>query len=382
MQSFESPTTPSTFIHYRRQLHQQPELSGQETQTALQLQAWLAAYEPSQILKNIGGAGFCAIFDSQQMGPSLLFRAELDALPITENNTFDHASQKAGVSHKCGHDGHMSILLALAAQLHAQPPKRGKVILLFQPAEEIGAGAALVLAYERFKRLQPDYVYALHNLPGYPLGEVLLRDGAFAAASAGLVLELKGKTSHAGHPEQGINPAAALSELLQNLPKLPQSLGDAFGLITMVGCQLGERNFGISAGEGSLACTIRAFEQVHFEKLQQMALDLAKSTAQKHGLDWSFSWHEAFAAVENHPQCNQKVAAAAQKLGYAQQQVAEPFRWSEDFGLFTQKYPGSLFGLGAGEKCAALHHPDYDFPDALIEHGSKLFFEIIQEELG
>jgi amidohydrolase len=382
LQSFESPTTPSTFIQYRRQLHQQPELSGQETQTAHQLLTWLAAYEPSQIIQNIGGAGSCAIFDSQQAGPSLLFRAELDALPITEKNTFEYASQKAGVSHKCGHDGHMTILLALAAQLHVQPPKRGKVILLFQPAEEIGAGAALVLADERFIALQPDYVYALHNLPGYPLGEVLWRDGAFAAASAGLVLELQGKTSHAGHPEQGLNPAAALSELLRDLPELPQQLGAAFGLITIVGCQLGERNFGISAGEGSLACTIRAFEQAPFEKIQQAALDLAKSIAEEHGLDWSFSWHEAFAAVENLPQCNQKVAAAAQKLGYAQQQVAKPFRWSEDFGLFTQKYPGSLFGLGAGEDCPALHHPDYDFPDALIEHGSKLFFEIIQEELG
>ncbi|MDP2188434.1 MAG: amidohydrolase [Sphingobacteriaceae bacterium] len=382
MQSFSTGTTYSTFHDYRRQLHQQPEISGKESQTSLQLQRWLAAYEPHELIKDLGGAGFCAVFDSRKAGPTLLFRAELDALPIHENNAFAHASKVAGVSHKCGHDGHMAVLLALASRINAQPPARGKVILLFQPAEETGAGAALVLADERFTALQPDYVYALHNLPGYALGEVLLRDGAFAAASAGLVLELQGKTSHAGHPEQGLNPATALSELLQALPELPQQLGAAFGLITIVGCQLGERNFGISAGEGSLACTIRAFEQAHFEKIQQAALDLAKSIADKHGLDWSFSWHEAFAAVENHPQCNQKVAAAAQKLGYVQQQVADPFRWSEDFGLFTQKYPGSLFGLGSGEDCPALHHPDYDFPDALIEVGSQLFFQIIREELG
>ena len=382
MQSFSTGTSYSTFRDYRRQLHQQPELSGKESQTALQLQRWLAAYEPNEIIKDLGGAGFCAVFDSRKAGPTLLFRAELDALPIHENCAFAHASEVAGVSHKCGHDGHMAILLALAAKIHAQPPARGKVILLFQPAEETGAGAALVLAESRFTDLKPDYVYALHNLPGYPLGEVLMRDGAFAAASAGLLLELQGKTAHAGHPEQGINPALALSKLLQALPELPKSFDEHFGLITVVGCTLGERNFGISAGAGSLACTIRATEQSHFEKLQQAALALTQTTAAAQQLDLSYSWHESFAAVENTTACNQKVALAAQKLGYAQQQASEPFRWSEDFGLFTQKYPGSLFGLGAGTDCAALHHPDYDFPDALIETGSSLFFQIMQEELG
>ena len=382
MQSSKSSPAESTFSSYRRQLHQQPEVSGKETNTAALVQHWLEAYKPDKIIQNIGGAGFCAIFDSRVAGPTLLFRAELDALPIAEKSTLAYASQTLGVSHTCGHDGHMAILLALAAKIHSQPPIRGRVILLFQPAEEIGAGAALVLADARFTDLQPDMVFALHNLPGYDLGEILLRDGVFAAASVGLLIELKGKTSHAGYPEQGINPSLALSQLLKTLPQLPEQLGDAFGLLTIVGCELGERNFGISAGDASLACTLRAFEQQPFEKLQQAALALVEQTAAEHHLDCSISWHEGFAAVQNDSSCNQRVSTSAEKLQFTVKHTAAPFRWSEDFGLFTQKYPGSLFGIGAGKNCAALHHPDYDFPDALIASGSQLFFEIIREELG
>lgn len=377
-----APTLNSSlFTNYRRQLHQKPELSGKEAQTASQLKTWLAPFAPSALLEGVGGAGFCAIFDSQVAGPTILIRAELDALPISESTEIPHASKQAGISHKCGHDGHMAILIGLASRLHASPPDRGKVILLFQPAEETGAGAALVLADPRFVALKPDVVYALHNLPGHPLGEVIWRDGAFAAASAGLVIALDGHTSHASEPELGQNPAPAFATLLAELPALAKAFAPTFGLITVVGCELGGQNFGISAGSGRLACTLRAFTQTHFEELKKAALALIEKTAKQHQLKWSHSWHETFEAVENLPECNQRVVAAAQKLQMPSRRAEAPFRWSEDFGRFTQQYAGCLFGLGAGVDCPPLHHPDYDFPDELIETGSKLFYEIIREEL-
>ena len=369
------------YSRIRKALHQRPEPSGAETDTARRVAAWLRETGPDALIESVGGTGLCAVYKAAQPGPTLLFRAELDALPIAERNDFAHRSQEEGVSHKCGHDGHMSILLALAGCLQAERPKRGQVVLLFQPEEETGQGAAKMLADQRLLALQADRVFALHNLPGYPLGEVQLREGAFAAASEGILFRFEGKTAHAGHPEQGISPAAALADLLQQLPALATQFPD-FALITVVECRLGERNFGISPGNATLACTVRAFEQATFDALKAAAIDLVERTAANHQLNLAVSLHEGFAAVQNQAAAVQQVAAACQQLKIPHQYAPEPFRWSEDFGLFTQVYPGALFGLGAGIDFPALHHPDYDFPDALIRIGSDIFYQMIQEELG
>ncbi len=368
------------YSRIRKALHQQPELSGAEMETAGRVTEWLRETRPEQLIEGIGGAGLCAIYEAALPGPTLLFRAELDALPIAEKNGFDHRSRETGVSHKCGHDGHMSILLALAGRLRQQRPKRGRVILLFQPEEETGQGAAKMLQDRRLRALQPDRVFALHNLPGYPLGEVQLREGAFAAASEGILFSFEGKTAHAGHPEQGLSPAPALAALLQQLPALAEQF-PGFALITVVECRLGERNFGISPGSGTLACTVRAFEQSTFEALKAAAIALVETTAAEHQLHLTVSQHEGFAAVQNQAEAVAQVATACRQLKIPHQYAAEPFRWSEDFGLFTQAYPGVLFGLGAGVDSPALHHPDYDFPDALIPIGCAIFHQIIQEEL-
>lgn len=381
MQAHSTDPFQQKYIALRHELHQHPEPSGAEKETARRLAAWLRETNPDQLIEGIGGQGLCAVYAAANDGPTLLFRAELDALPIHENNRFAHQSQKMGVSHKCGHDGHMSILLALAGRLQADRPKRGRVVLLFQPEEENGQGAAKMLQDDRLGSLQVDQVYALHNLPGYPLGEVQLREGAFAAASEGILFRFEGKTAHAGHPEQGISPAQALADLMQQLPALATQIPD-FALVTVVECRLGERNFGISPGSGSLACTLRAFEQGIFEQLKAAAIALAHKTAAEQQLTLAISTHEGFAAVQNDSKSVQRIAHSCQKLGVPTAYVRDPFRWSEDFGLFTQAYPGALFGLGAGLDCPALHHPDYDFPDALIGIGSDIFQQIIREELG
>lgn len=180
-------TTENTGIQeiqeVRRELHSRPELSGQESGTAERLAGLLRQLRPDLLLDGLGGAGLAAVFDSGREGPGVLFRAELDALPISENNDFSYRSQREGVSHKCGHDGHMAILLGLAHALARKPPAKGRAILVFQPAEEVGAGAESMLSDSRFEQLLPiDYAFALHNLPGFPLGQVAIKKGAFTAA--------------------------------------------------------------------------------------------------------------------------------------------------------------------------------------------------------
>jgi amidohydrolase len=243
----------SDWAPLRQHLHKHPELSGDEVRTANYILQQFSLFNPDRIYQQLGGDGLAFCFDSGEMGPNVLFRSELDALPIQEVNTFSHRSIHQGVSHKCGHDGHMAILMALAEQVVAHPPSKGSVTFLFQPAEETGEGAIAVVDDKQFKDFRPDYCFALHNLPGIPMGEVLIRKGSFNCASRGMSIALEGRTAHAAYPETGISPALALAELMQTLPKLAKEIpSDELIMLTLIHCSMGEEAFGTAAGAGKL----------------------------------------------------------------------------------------------------------------------------------
>ena len=161
-------------VTWRRHLHAVPELSGQEAKTAEAVRARLQAAGADRIVSGLGGHGVLGIYDGRESGPTIMLRAELDALPIQEKSQLKHRSLIAGKAHLCGHDGHMAILAAVAQNLSQQRPSRGRVALLFQPAEEDGSGAAAVLADAKFEQVRPDFVFALHNLPASVLDRSLL----------------------------------------------------------------------------------------------------------------------------------------------------------------------------------------------------------------
>ena len=200
---------------FRRQLHANPEVSGKEKETAASVLKFLEACHPDEVLPNLGGLGIVATWDSGKAGPEIVFRAELDALPIQEVNDFEYQSKRKGVSHKCGHDGNTTILCGLEQYLSENKPIKGKVRLLFQQAEENGEGAKSMLEDKNFATIHPDYIFALHNLPGYQVGEVVVKDNTFTAAVNSIIIYLHGKTSHAAEPEHGHNPALALAQILK-----------------------------------------------------------------------------------------------------------------------------------------------------------------------
>ena len=365
----------------RRQLHKHPELSGKERYTARTISNLFQSLTPDEIIYGLGGNGAAFIFNGNQPGKTILFRSELDALPIKEINTFDYHSEQEGVAHKCGHDGHMVILTGLAQKIAANLNFSGRVIFLFQPAEETGEGARLVLDDEKFKSIKPDYVFALHNLPGFSENKIIFREGVFTAASKGMVIKLPGKTSHAAEPEKGINPAKAVSKILEGLINIPsrENIFKDFTLITIVHTVLGEIAFGTSAGYAEIRATLRSFSNQDMEQLTRFAEELVHNICRGEKIVPEISYQEEFPACENHSYAVNVITEAAGKLGLETETIKIPFKWSEDFGWFLQQFPGAIFGLGAGKKHPALHNPDYDFPDMIISAGVEMFFEIAKQ---
>ncbi|MFU8859761.1 MAG: amidohydrolase [Cyclonatronaceae bacterium] len=367
----------------RRELHKHPETANNESETARMIRNVLEKTDPDSLLTGIGGYGLAAVYNGREDGPAVMFRAELDALPIADEIGRDYRSLNEGIGHKCGHDGHMAVLAGLGMYLCEQRPYKGKAILLFQPAEETGEGSGRVINDTRFRELKPDYAFAFHNLPGYEKHAVIIRDGVFAAASRGFIAKLKGKTSHAAHPDQGINPAAAMARLILKLESLPSEITEAgeYALVTMVHARLGERAFGTSAGYAEVMATFRAYSDRTMNALAGEAENYVKGLAHHDGLQTAFEWTEAFIATENDTNAAGLVRECARDIGLNVIEKDEPFPWSEDFGRFSDHTKVALFGLGAGKDHSELHSPGYDFPDDITETALTVFAAIAERLL-
>ncbi|MDF2156256.1 amidohydrolase [Algoriphagus sp. CAU 1675] len=377
-EALKNMSNPGSLIQLRRMLHAHPEVAGEENGTAERILDFFTPLKPDQTLQKLGGTGLAFVFKGKRPGKRLMFRCELDALPIQETGNPAYKSQIEGKAHLCGHDGHMAILCGLGEIQAQNRPEKGEIVLLFQPAEETGDGARAILNDPRFEQIKPDFAFALHNLPGYPLHQVVMRKETFAAGSTGMTIRLTGKTSHSAHPEAGLNPAQALAELIRKLPELPKEM-EGFCLITLIHAELGNLAFGTSPGKANLSMTLRAFDQQDLDQLIENVKSLAMETASRTGLKINFDFVEQFAVSVNDSDLYNIVEKTALDLGLSLFEKPEPFRWSEDFGLFSQICPSFLFGLGAGDSCPQLHEGTYDFPDELIETGKGIFERIIKE---
>ena len=372
-------------LNTRKTLHRYPELSGQEAQTSQRIKNFIKEhYPPSQMIDQLGGHGLVCVYDSGQVGSHVMFRCELDALPIHEENDIKHKSNYPNISHKCGHDGHMTILLSTILWLKENIPKKGKVSFLFQPAEETGQGGHLVLEDSRFPELKPDFIFALHNIPGAPMHSILQVNDYFSPAVESFSLSLKGITTHASSPAAGINPALAIAAIINHLEALNEAdlLSKDFQVLTPVCLEMGQKAFGISPGNGSLHYTIRAWSDAQLDLLKSKILTHVEKVCVDQQLEYQMEWFEYFPSTINHNKANDILISATKSGSLNLVQQAHPFTFGEDFGWFSKKYNCAMFGLGAGIDTFPLHHESYDFPDELISTGTKIFSQIIKEILG
>ncbi|MBP5342084.1 MAG: M20/M25/M40 family metallo-hydrolase [Bacteroidales bacterium] len=385
----------------RHQLHEHPQTAGNEQFAHDLIVRHLQSLHPTKVYTHVGGYGVVAVWETKDSSnqtikqsniPTIAFRADIDALPI---------------GHRCGHDGHTTILLRLAelidekistltssSPLHfgkesklslrstfGAPNFQSSILLLFQPAEETGTGSRAVLDTGILQQYDIRAIYALHNLPGYPLGTVVLCPHTFAAASTGVVYRLDGRETHASTPELGINPGLAVAEIINrfdgfNEHSLKQSSIQSFRQSTLICVRVGQPAFGTSAGHGEVMFTLRAFTNDAMERLLADANNAVDEIAGRYGLTVSRSLVEPFRATENHPDCVKTIEKAAHDMPLNVVYKDIPNRWSEDFAEYLMKFPGAMFGIGSGEHQPELHHPSYDFPDELIEPAAQFFFRL------
>lgn len=374
----------------RRSLHVVPEGPFEEGVTASIVSGFLRPYMPDGLTQNVAGPGVVAVFDGPEPGPTVLVRAELDAVPIEAQDEAETPGRPAGArafAHRCGHDAHMSMVAGLAPLLHARPPARGRVVLLFQPAEETGQGASRVIQSPAFGTIDPDFAVALHNLPGFAKGKVVVRPGVFACASVGMLVELHGEPSHAAEPEKGISPAPVLGALLTELPSLSRPEAsfddeDGFCLLTLTHAEMGRTSFGVSPGHARLFATLRAPTTSRLKSLRMDAERVVRARAEAHGLRAEVDWRDDFPETRNDPAVVQLLERSCDELGIDFERRAVPMRWSDDFGHFGAVARCVYFGLGIGETCPGLHQEGYAFPDdGVVPVGLAVLHRMVQRLL-
>mgnify|MGYP002709805557 CR=1 FL=1 len=372
-------------VRLRHELHAHPELSMEERETKKRLMDFLSEHTSLKIEDR--GRFFYAVYEGRKDGTGhsghgepIAFRADMDALPMEEKAGLPYGSQNPGVCHKCGHDGHSAALCGLALEVDRLGAER-PVYFIFQHGEEIGGGG------EECSRLLTEkgirQVFAFHNMSGYPEKTVVVKSGIIQCTSKGLTVEMEGTPAHASQPEDGKNPAAALSRLALEVEALAGSNQkwpefDGFLLATIVELSVGSRNFGIAASRGSLSVTLRADYERDLERLDEMIREQAQKLALEYGLSVSFHEQDFFPETVNDEEAAGRVRKAAAALGLPVTGLPRPFRGSEDFGYYLKRCPGAIFYIGNGTDYPQLHTMDYDFNDQILETAVDLFLELLR----
>lgn len=346
----------------RHILNEHPGVSGNERFAHDLIVAELEKLAPTELHQHVGGYGIVAYWKSpNSSAKTMAFRADIDALPS---------------GHRCGHDGHTAILLRFARMV-AEEQLDNNVVLIFQPEEETGKGAKKIVRSGLLQRYGVDYVYGLHNIPGYPKGAVLLNKGTFAAASCGVLYRLIGRQTHASTPEKGLNPGKAIARIIEKMDGLNNYSASSLRLSTLICCRIGEEAYGTSAGSGEVMFTLRTSSNDMMTELFSAADSIVLEESGKAGLELEKQVKEPFRATENTPSVVEQLNTIfATKNNVVM--LDKCFRWSEDFAEYLKEFPGAFFGLGSGENQPELHHPNYDFPDDIIELGAECFFKILK----
>ncbi|MDF2152517.1 M20 aminoacylase family protein [Vibrio sp. CAU 1672] len=379
------------FKAWRHDFHQHPELGFEEHRTAQIVADKLAEWGFDAVHTGIAGTGVVGVLHGNTSSPRAIgLRADMDALQMTENNTFRHASCHQGKMHGCGHDGHTAMLLAAAWYLSRHREFSGTVHFIFQPAEEGLGGAKVMLDEGLFERFPCQRIYGMHNMPGIPKGQFWLREGAILASSDRFTIEISGKGGHAAMPHQAVDPLLALSAIINGGQSIISRNTSPFesAVLSFTDVRAGSGTFNVIPDKATMMGCIRTFDEGVRERTITRLKQLVENTALGYGASASVIFHPGnYPATVNHPVATRIATTVAREVVGTENVNPDclPLSGSEDFSFMLQAVPGCYLLIGNGLEGetggVCVHNPNYDFNDDIISAGASLFVRLIEHEM-
>ncbi|WP_341685223.1 M20 aminoacylase family protein [Limnohabitans sp.] len=376
------------FIGLRRDIHRHPELAYEEHRTSALVADKLRQWGYS-VTTGLGGTGVVGQLVRGTGKVRIGLRADMDALPIEENNGLAWSSCKPGLMHACGHDGHTAMLLAAAQMLALQTSWSGTLNLIFQPAEEGGGGALRMMQDGLFEQFPCDSIYAMHNMPGFPQGQLVFRNGPTMASSDYMSITLQGQGGHGAMPHRANDPLVAAASLIMALQTVVSRNVDPLqpAVVTVGSIQAGKAN-NVIPDTAQLEISVRALDPQVRVHMRQRLHELVQLQAQSYGVKAHIDWRDGYAVLVNDAQCTAQALQVARKH-FAPEQIVDNgpmLTGSEDFAFMLERVPGCylFIGNGTGQEPGAcmVHNPAYDFNDHNIAIGAQYWVALVNDLLS
>jgi amidohydrolase len=370
---------------WRRHLHSIPELQYDVFETAKFIAEKLHSFGCDQIVSGIGRTGIVALIHGKNgSGSTIGLRADMDALPIVEATNLPYASITHGKMHACGHDGHSAMLLGAAKHLCETRNFSGSVALIFQPAEEGGAGGKAMVDDGMMDRFAISRVFGMHNLPGLAVGEFAACDGPIMAAADKFDMVIKGRGGHAALPHQTIDPILAASQLVSALQAIVARNTDPLAslVISVTKFHAGDA-YNIIPQQAEIAGTVRTLQKPMRDTAERRIRETAAGIALACGVEIEVDYNRYYPVTKNHTvETNLAMHVARDVAGDAQvNDRLDPMMGAEDFSFMLEARPGAFIFIGNGAS-AGLHHPEYNFNDDIIAHGVSYWVRLVETALA
>ncbi len=372
---------------WRRHMHRHPECGFELPLTADFIAEKLQSFG-IEVVRNIGQTGVVGILQSGDGCASIGLRADMDALHIHEQNSFEHRSQHDGRMHACGHDGHSAMLLGAACHLARHPDFNGTVYFIFQPDEEHGKGAQAMIDDGLFERFRIDEVYGLHNLPGMPEGSFTVRPGSLMASESSFEIVIEGIGGHAAMPHTGVDPLVTGAQVVLALQTIVSRNLSAIHETAVVSATEFVTNGTVNVipSEVTIKGDCRCFSEDALAKLEQRMERIVAGICEAAGARYRFEFINTFYPTVNSPaETEHAIRAAQAALGSDNVNGScDPFTISEDFSSMLRVRPGCYALLGNGTDSVggcALHNPEYDFNDRILEKGARYWIQLVSDRL-
>ena len=369
---------------WRRYIHRRPELLYAVENTAAFVAEKLRSFGVDEVVTGIGRTGVVGLIRGKGEGRTVGLRADMDALPLTEITGKPWASETPGKMHACGHDGHTAMLLGAAKYLAETRNFNGSIAVIFQPAEEGGAGGDAMVKDGMMERFQIAEVYGMHNLPGLPVGHFAIRKGPIMAATDEFTVSIKGVGGHAAMPHKTIDPIAIGAQIVSNLQLIASRSANPLKSVVVSVTTFNAGNaHNVIPSEASFGGTVRTLDHEMRDLAEQRFKQVVSGIAASHGAEVAIEFHRNYPVTFNHADETDHAIAIAEEIAGAGNVVPDidPMMAGEDFSYMLLARPGAFIFVGNGDS-AGLHNPAYDFNDEAIAHGISYWVRLAEQRLN